>query len=431
MINLRPVLLWLLCAVGAQCVWAADFDRAFRDTTLRLDYVFTADPTGGRGIALRNIHSDGAWAGRRVNMTRPLYQADGVMTMTDRESGDTLYTTTFSTLYHEWLCTPDAGVTPRAMEHTVQVPMPRRPVQIDVRLYDNRRELMAQASHPLDPDDILIRPLHRNPEVEVIDLHIGGSPESVIDVAILGEGYTSAERDTFVNQARRAVESILAHSPFGDMASRFSFRAVMIPSADSGVSVPRLGQWVDTPFGSHFSTFYSDRYLTSPRPSAMHDALAGIPYEHIIVLANTPEYGGGGILNAYTLTAGSHPLMPPVVVHEFGHSFGGLADEYFYEGDIMEETYPHDVEPWAPNLTTLTDFGHKWEDMLPAATPVPTPAERAADYPVGVYEGGGYSFKGVYRPADRCRMRDNTYPTFCPVCRRALESVIRYYTEQL
>ena len=165
-------------------------------------------------------------------------------------------------------------------------------------------------------------------------------PEREPNVAILAEGYTTAEMDSFYHHAAVAVESILKHEPFKSRADDFNFVAVASPSIDSGVSVPRLGDWKKTAFSSHFSTFYSDRYLTTGNLQDVHDALAGIPYEHIIILANTPEYGGGGIYNSYTLTTARHRDFKPVVVHEFGHSFGGLADEYFYEDDIMDESYP-------------------------------------------------------------------------------------------
>ena len=213
------------------------------------------------------------------------------------------------------------------------------------------------------------------------------------------------------------------------MKDRFNIVAVASPSDDSGVSVPRLGEWKHTAFNSHFSTFYSDRYLTTRRVKSIHDALAGIPYEHIIILANTEEYGGGGIYNAYTLTTAHHPMFRPVVVHEFGHSFGGLADEYFYNDDVMTDTYPLDTEPWEQNISTRVDFASKWEDMLVKGTPVPTPVSEQAKYPVGVYEGGGYSAKGIFRPADNCRMRTNEHPTFCPVCQRALQRLIDFYTK--
>ena len=160
---------------------------------------------------------------------------------------------------------------------------------------------------------------------------------------------------------------------------------------------------------------------------SIHNALAGIPYEHIIILANTDVYGGGGIYNSYTLTTAHHPMFKPVVVHEFGHSFGGLADEYFYEDDTMTDTYPLDVEPWEQNITTRVNFASKWEDMLPPHIPVPPPVAQQKNYPVGVYEGGGYSFKGIYRPAYNCRMKTNEHPEFCPVCQRAIRRIIEFY----
>jgi hypothetical protein len=188
--------------------------------------------------------------------------------------------------------------------------------------------------------------------------------------------------------------------------------------------------WKHTALHSHFDTFYSDRYLTTSRVKAVHNTLAGIPYEHIIILANTDVYGGGGIYNSYTLTTTHHPEYEAVVVHEFGHSFAGLGDEYAYETeDVLSDTYPFDVEPWEQNITTRADFASKWEDMLAPHTPVPTPLTQKQDYPTGVYEGAGYSMKGIYRPAFDCRMRTNEHPDFCPVCQRAIGRMIDFYTE--
>ena len=180
-------------------------------------------------------------------------------------------------------------------------------------------------------------------------------------------------------------------------------------------------------------TFYSPRYLTSNSLHLIHDTLAGIDYEHLIILANTDTYGGGGIYNFYTLTTAHNPFFKPVVVHEFGHSFGALADEYFYEhGDVIDSMYQSNIEPWEQNITALVDFGSKWQDMLPKGTKIPTEAtqEREESYTVGVYEGAGYLTKGLYRPSVVCRMRDNTATQFCPVCQRAIERIIIYNTEE-
>ena len=174
-----------------------------------------------------------------------------------------------------------------------------------------------------------------------------------------------------------------------------------------------------------------DRYLTSGNVYAMYDLATNIPCEHFIILANTDTYGGGGIFNSYTLTTAHHRDFRPVVVHEFGHSFGGLGDEYFYLNvDNNDEMHSLQHEPWEPNITTLVDFESKWADMVAKGIEIPTQvtAERTKNYTVGVYEGGGYRAKGIYRPVDVCRMRNNTAERFCPVCERALERVILHQT---
>jgi hypothetical protein len=262
--------------------------------------------------------------------------------------------------------------------------------------------------------------------------------ENCIDVAILAEGYTESEMDIFYRDAEATCEALFSHAPFDKLKDRFNIVAVASPSLDSGVSIPLNGEWKSTAVSSHFSTFYSDRYLTTSRVKSIHNWLAGIPYEHIIILANTDTYGGGGIYNSYTLTTAHHPMFKPVVVHEFGHSFAGLADEYYYDDQYVEYYYP-DCEPWEQNITTLYDFASKWNDMLPKVIGIPTaPVEgniwkmfnegKSMDEMVGVYEGAGYQSKGVYRPFPDCRMKTNAAEAFCPVCQRAISRIIEFYT---
>jgi hypothetical protein len=179
-------------------------------------------------------------------------------------------------------------------------------------------------------------------------------------------------------------------------------------------------------------TFYMARYLTSGNVYAMYDLVTNIPCEHFVILANTDTYGGGGIYNSYTLTTAHHKDFRPVVVHEFGHSFAGLGDEYFYDNaDDNDNMHSLNHEPWEPNITTMVDFESKWADMVAEGIEIPTAVtpERTANYVVGAYEGGGYLSKGIYRPTDVCRMRNNTAERFCPVCERAIERVILHQAE--
>jgi hypothetical protein len=207
-----------------------------------------------------------------------------------------------------------------------------------------------------------------------------------------------------------------------------------------------MGIWKQSACGTHYDTFYTDRYLMTSDIHHIYDLLSDVPFEHIIVMVNSATYGGGGIYNQITVTTSDHPTFKPVLVHEFGHAYGGLGDEYDY-GDDMANQYNSETEPWEPNLTTLVDFASKWADMVPAGTPIPTPkvdipyfrtartAEEwalinAVSQRVGVFEGGGYQTHGVYRPAQECRMKINEVQYFCPVCTRAIRRITDFYTAQ-
>lgn len=415
-------------ASHAQDQVAEQFDSMFYNKTLRVDYIFTGN-SSQQSISVDELSATPTWAGRRNNLSELPLQGNGQIHIRDISSGKTMYATSFSSLFQEWLETDEAKTISRGFENSFLLPFPLNAAEIEITLFNSRREVTTRLKHIVNPNDVLIHKKgtsHISPHKYL--LH-NGDISKCIDVAILAEGYTPEEMDIFYQDAQTACNSIFGHQPFRSMKNRFNVVAVASPSIDSGVSIPRLNDWKHTAFSSHFSTFYSDRYLTTNRVKAIHDALAGIAYEHIIILANTNEYGGGGIFNAYTLTTAHHAMFQPVVAHEFGHSFGGLADEYFYKDDLMSDIYPLDIEPWEQNITTRVDFASKWEDMLPNDIPTPTPSNMRSTFPIGVYEGGGYSAKGVYRPAHNCRMRTNEHPDFCLVCQRALQRLIEFYTE--
>ena len=379
--------------------------------TLRIDYIFSGKDKASE-ISLDEMSRFDGWAGRRVNLKEVPVRGNGQILMTDAQSGDTLYRQSFSTLFQEWQTTEEATKLRKSFENVFLLPMPQAKAKVKVEIYDFYGNVCASLKHDVDPKDVLIRNLSSGPAEHKYLLQ-SGLPEDKIDVAIVAEGYTKDEMDTFYQHARTAMEAILNHAPFGKYKDRFNFVAVALESAESGVSVPGEGEWKDTALKAHFNTFYMDRYLTTLRLKNMHDKLCGVPYEHIVILANTDTYGGGGIYNSYTLTTAHHPAFKPVVVHEFGHSFAGLADEYYYDDQYVEYYYPG-TEPWEQNITTLADFESKWKDMLDAGE-----AE--------LLEGAGYQSKGVYRPAKDCRMHTNRPNSFCPVCQRAIARIIEFY----
>lgn len=423
---------YLLLVTFFSCITiqAQQFEDYFTDQALRLDYVFSGNAVT-EAVSLSNLSQLPQWAGRKHHLAELLLKGNGQVRIYDIDSKECIYKDSFSTLFQEWQSTDEAKSVQKSFENTFLVPFPKKKVSVEIALRNNSGLYKVAIKHTVDPKDILIKKKGHANITPYIYIHKGDSTlyRSFINVVILAEGYTNEEMPKFRKAAETTVEQILAHQPFGSYANRFNFIAVESVSNNSGVSVPRTNDWRSTAFDSHFDTFYSDRYLTTTSVSKIHDALAGIPYAHIIILANTDVYGGGGILNSYTLTTTGHDAFKPVVVHEFGHSFAGLGDEYFYEDDVMTDTYPLKVEPWEPNITTLVDFASKWKNQLKANTPIPTPITSADKFPIGVYEGAGYSAKGIYRGSVDCRMKTNSCKSFCPVCQKAIEKLIKFYTE--
>lgn len=405
-------------------IFSKDFNEVFSDSTLRVDYIFGGGPSGVN-IFLDSQTKLPGWAGRRMRLDSIPLQGNGRISVLDPISGEVLYANPFSTLFQEWINTPEASTISKSFENSFLLPLPKMEAEIRVTLLNNRHETVAEMNHRYRPDDELIQ-LRGLTTLPYKYLHKGGSSEKAIDVAILAEGYRKEELDSFLIHAKSMTNEILRYEPFASNSDKFNFIAVMSPSNQSGTSIPLDSDWRDTALESHFSTFYSSRYLTTPRVRKMHSLLEGIPYEYVLILVNSPIYGGGGIFNSYQIGTAKNQLTLPVFVHEFGHSFAGLADEYFYDED-GDETYPLDIEPWEPNITTLVDFDSKWKDMLSPQDQIPSPdADKKG---IGVFEGGGYKTFGIFRPQVNCRMRDNYNPDFCPVCQRAIKRIIDFYAE--
>lgn len=426
--------------------------------TLRLDYIFTGT-NKETDISLAKMKKLDGWYGRRVNMDELLLEGNGRIKLTDSASGKLLYINSFSTLFREWQNSEEATKVRKSFENVFLVPMPEDKAKVTVELYNDRKEMVASYTHEVEPEDILIQQLRSDfPSKYILK---SGDSRDCIDIAFVAEGYRAEEAELFYAECEMATESILSHEPFKSMKDRLNFVAVAAPSQESGISIPRNNDWKNTILGSHYDTFYSDRYLTTLNLFKLHDVLASVPYEHIIILANTETYGGGGVYNSYMLSSTRNRASKPVIVHEFGHSFAGLADEYFYD-DQYEQFYFSDIEPWEPNITTLVDFDAKWKDML-ETDKIVTKAEQqkrqarerealrkemekakakgeipqrkapvySTDSKVGLYEGAGYLSEGVYRPVPECRMKINEYPEFCPVCQRAIRRIIDYNTVEL
>ncbi|HEX8559380.1 MAG TPA: M64 family metallopeptidase, partial [Pyrinomonadaceae bacterium] len=260
-------------------------------------------------------------------------------------------------------------------------------------------------------------------------------------------------------------------SPFRERRRDFNVWALCPPAAESGVSRPSTGVYRDSPLGATYDAFGSERYVLTFDNRALRRAASFAPYEFVEILVNDRTYGGGGIHNLYSTVAADNAWANYVFVHEFGHHFAGLADEY-YTSSVAYAPAAGRVEPWEPNVTALLDpAALKWRDLVRADTPLPTPwgkeafeaysreiqerrrqirSERRPEEVmealfreeleherrmfagekhagrVGAFEGANYEARGYYRPEVDCIMFTRT-DRFCAVCRRAIERVIDLY----
>lgn len=420
-------LLYIILLLMPVTVSAQTFDDYFTDETLRLDYIFAGN-VNSQTIALSKLMRSSHWYGKRRNLTEVPVRGNGQIIVRDIE-GKVIYRNSFSTLFQEWLSYDEAKTCSRSFENVFLMPMPKEKVVVGIELYDNRQETQVSVTDTISPKDILIREIGQ--QCIPYDVILKAKDDAKkINIAFVAEGYKESEMDVYLKDVNDAVNALFKHEPFKSCKDRFNVVAVKSASKDSGTSIPSENKWLDTTLGSSFSTFYSERYLTTLNLFRLHDVLSGVPYEHIIVLVNSEHYGGGGILNSYNLTSTHHRWYQPVIVHEFGHSFAGLADEYAYESEDIP-MFPHDIEPWEQNITTRVDFNSKWSDLVTRDSHVSKrdTSVQVNKGSVGLYEGAGYSVKGIYRPCEDCRMRTNQHPEFCVVCQRAIRRVIDFYTE--
>lgn len=332
-------------------------------------------------------------------------------------SGDSLiFSRGFCTLFDEWRTTEQAQTTSMSMGHSIWMPFPQETVHVVV--YERIRmtgEFKPMLEFDVDPEDRHIAPCENG--YRIACLQYNGESAHKVDLVFAGEGYSANEMGKLRKDARRMMDYMFTMEPYCNRAEDFNVWLVESPSQDSGVDIPQDAVWKSTVMDSGYDTFYEDRYLTIWDQTKIADVVSGTAFDTVFIIANDEKYGGGGIYNSYALGSSDNKYSLEVFIHEFGHSFAALGDEYFDSSDpYADDYYPKGIEPWEPNITNKTDFDSKWADMM--------------DVPgVGLYEGAGYMTKGCWRPYDNCRMRTNTAEGFCPVCQRAINKMIDFYTK--
>lgn len=404
-----------------------NFNNYFENQTLRMDYLHAGNATINN-IYFQQLKKEPFWGGSQTNLIDTFNYGNYKVELFDKKTNKLIYSRGFNTLFSEWQTTAEAKKLNRAFYEVVVTPFPKNNAIIKISKRDKKHNFHLKFEYEIDPNNYFIKEETYNlyKSEKILD---GGEPKNKVDIVLLPEGYSESEMDKFKKDAKRFESYIFEYSPFKENKDKFNIWTVNAPSVESGTDIPGKHIWKNTILNSTFYTFDSERYLTTQDMKSTHDVAAYVPYDQIFIIVNTKKYGGGGIFNFYNLSSIDHSLSKQVIVHEFGHGFAGLADEYYTSDVSYEGFYDLSVEPYEPNITTLVDFNSKWKDMLDKDTPIPTPANRNFIDVLGVFEGGGYLAKGIYRPKQDCMMKSFSTNKFCPVCQRAILKMIQFYSE--
>ncbi len=410
------------------------------------------------------------WTG---NMAQPLDQTlRGKYLFEIVSDGETAWSRSFSSIYGEWETTAEAKTINRSLHESVRFPAQAGVFELVLKKRDADNQFEEIWRIELDPGDILVHRETARYADRVVAIHEGGDPATTVDLLLLGDGYTAEEHDAFVAKAKEMADVLFATSPFKERKDDFNIWALAPPAAESGISRPSTGIYRDSPIGATYDAFRSERYVLTFDNKAMRRVASSAPYDFIEILTNTETYGGGGIYGLFSTAAANSEWAPYLFVHEFGHHFAGLADEY-YTSSVAYEVPSSVTEPYEPNVTALLDPDNlKWKHLVKQGTPLPTSwpkAEyekhsiavqqrrgemRAANVGeeemnalfrytkqyaeelfeksgqagvVGAFEGGNYQAEGFYRSEQNCLMFTRS-ETFCAVCAEAIEKVIDEYT---
>ena len=450
------------------------FDARFTGRTLRFDYVHTGTATEEH-VAVDRWRIEGAWPGSRTRLVDDTDLGKYRVQVLDRATGAAIWSRGFCSIYGEWETTGEASKGWGAFHESQRFPEPRAPVQVALEKRGADGAFHRIFAVEVDPAGRFVDRSPITPRGAVHALFENGPPATKVDLLLLADGYAAGDERKFLADAERLSRVLFETEPFRSRKSDFNLRALFLPAAEAGIRNPRQGSWRDSPLGCSFNAFDVDRYVLTTANERLREAAAQAPYDALIVLFQERKYGGGGIFNLWATVAADTEVAPYVFVHEFGHSFAGLADEYYSSQVAYEHFNPHGVEPWEPNVTALLDPATlKWKDLVAADTPLPTPWAKAKydaidlDYQArrkellersaseeasealmrevksstgpllasdryagrpGAFEGAMYEGQGLYRPEVDCIMFTRNPSAFCRVCARAIERVIRMYAE--
>jgi hypothetical protein len=466
------------------------FDEYFVDKTMRVDYHHVGDAET-EIVTVDRIYRYGTWAGSLKNLIDGLDYGAYYHKVYDADSGTLIFSRGFDSYFKEYQTSPRAkeGIKKTFHESAI-VPCPREKIVFALEKRHKEGHLEEIFRYEIDPGDVgVITDEAADGTVKVYKSLYNGDPHRKADVAIIAEGYTAEEEETFKTDLDRFTEVFFKAEPCKSHKKHFNVYGVFKPSQESGADEPRHGSFKNTAVGATFNSLGSERYLLTEDNKALRDIAGHVPYDALYIMVNHYRYGGGGIYNFFCVYTSDNQWSEYLMVHEFGHSFFGLADEYYTSDVAYDDFYPPGYEPSEPNITALLDPENvKWKHLLTEGIEIPTPWEKAdydtadiawqkerralndrvaelrrqgapeaevkaaeAEYDrrdrehtekmheylqssarlgqVGAFEGAGYASTGLYRPMIDCIMFTKGTREFCKVCQEAMARIIVRYTQ--
>ncbi len=460
----------IVFAIFFSIFWAGAY--AGTPGTMRVDYFHSGNNETEMFSLDQVVVEPLPWTGNMAQPHDKTSRGKYLFEIIDPESGDIAWSRSFSSIYGEWETTGEAKEINRSFHESVRFPAQDSVFELVMKKRGAGNAFEEVWRIGLDPADVLV---HRESAMyadDVLVIHKSGDPANKVDLLLMGDGYTAAEQEAFIAKAIELTEILFATSPFRERKDDFNIWALAPAAHQSGVSRPSTGVFRDSPIGATYDSFRSERYILTFDNKSMRRIASSTPYDFIEILTNSEVYGGGGIYGLFSTAAANSEWAPYLFVHEFGHHFAGLADEY-YTSSIAYELPEVIIEPYEPNITALLDPENlKWQHLATPNTPLPSTwpkeayeehsiayqekraAMRAENVPeaemndlfqtnqdivesmfeesgqnglVGAFEGGGYMAEGIYRSQQNCIMFTRT-PDFCVVCSEAIEKVIDEYT---
>lgn len=488
MITSKLIVLFLFSVIlKAQTI---NFNDYFTDQTMRIDYFHVGD-ANSELVTLDQVYQYGIWAGSLNNLLDNFNNGAYFHKVYDAASNKLIFSRGFDSYFKEYQTSDEAskGIK-RTYHESAIIPFPKNKIKFVLEKRDRQNNLNEVFSTEIDPTDLyIIKDALIDRSVKVYKSHYSGDSHKKVDVVILAEGYTALEQQKYKKDLKRYTDLFLGHEPFKSNKDKFNIYGVFKTSQESGIDEPGANIYKSTTLSTRFYALGSERYVLTEDNKALHDLAAHVPYDAIYIMCNSARYGGGGIYNFYCTFTSDNQFSPYIFLHEFGHSFGGLADEYYTSDVAYNEFYPAGQEPVEPNITRLLDKNNlKWKDLITLGIELPTPWEKEnydkMDYAwqkerremnkhiaelkrakapqkeinaaqneynkkdkvhgdeidkyllsskywnkVGVFEGAGYSAKGVYRSMIDCLMFSKGTKPFCKVCEEHVVKVIKHFVE--